>query len=329
MSQYVQIPQNEILPVKQFLSFFNITLEQYFLLEEVPFPVVTPHGRVVYPLRDSYYCYDMNTSDPSDLHKTEIDKYDILKDFYIDFATYSGHLSNKKKDFKHRFCRQDSDVYNLVFGKERITTQTTKSRTDIFHNLETGVCLYTNSLQMPGYQFTTLDIVNEVHPMRDQILSPGLFYGSYDEKLNTISVHSLTNQTIICNSQSTGNNTMTLVTTTIDKNKEALIAATKLEVGTIALDLITQQLIKALPQPFQLLIGESPLIKIAIANLANVMISQLSVEDQRLLAVNDAMLTVAYVETIRTFNFKEMIENALSNIPSESLALLTGSKLPA
>mgnify|MGYP000349579204 FL=1 len=54
------------------------------------------------------------------------------------------------------------------------------------------------------------------------------------------------------------------------------------------------------------------------------MISQLSIEDQRLLAVNEAMLTVAYTETIRTFKFQEIIEGALAGIPKESLALITG-----
>ena len=40
--------QNELLPVSTVLSFFNISLNQYFNLTQVPFPVVTPRGRVVY-----------------------------------------------------------------------------------------------------------------------------------------------------------------------------------------------------------------------------------------------------------------------------------------
>ena len=323
--------QNEILPVSTVLSFFNISLNQYFNLTQVPFPVVTPRGRVVYQDGNRYFTYDMSETNPSDTDRSSISADNIRAECYVDFATYTGASSSSAENFKHRIGRSHTDTDRLRFDDDCICTQTSSSRLDIYLNRDTGVMLDTYNGQRNGYLFTSLDIVNNVHPIRSKIEQPAIYTGQYDSTTNSISVieknpTQTVTATSACKQTSTSQETnqMSFVATTVDKNKEALISATKIEVGTIALDLITKQLIKALPEPVQLVVGQSPLIKIAIANLANVMISQLSIEDQRLLAVNEAMLTVAYTETIRTFKFQEIIEGALAGIPKESLALITG-----
>lgn len=109
----------------------------------------------------------------------------------------------------------------------------------------------------------------------------------------------------------------------LDANKSALVAATKLEVGNIALGLVTEQVTKVLPPPLQLLLTDSPLVKIAVANLVNVLISQLNTSDPKILAVNESILTVAYMETLRSFNIESIISNVLSGIPVEKLDLIT------
>ena len=323
--------QNEILPVSTVLSFFNISLNQYFNLTQVPFPVVTPRGRVVYQDGNRYFTYDMSETNPSDTDRSSISADNIRAECYVDFATYTGASSSSAENFKHRIGRSRTDTDRLRFDDDCIRIQTSSSSIDIYLNRDTGVMLDTYYAQRNGYLFTSLDIVNNVHPIRSKIEQPAIYTGQYDSTTNSISVieknpTQTVTATSACKQTSTSQETnqMSFVATTVDKNKEALISATKIEVGTIALDLITKQLIKALPEPVQLVVGQSPLIKIAIANLANVMISQLSIEDQRLLAVNEAMLTVAYTETIRTFKFQEIIEGALAGIPKESLALITG-----
>ena len=327
----MSLPQSELLPVSTVLSFFNISLNQYFNLAQVPFPVVTPRGRVVYQDGNRYFTYDMSETNPSDTDRSSISADNVRAECYVDFATYTGASSSSAENFKHRIGRSRTDTDRTRFDDSRIRTQTPSSSTDIYLDRDTGVMLETYNAQRNGYLFTSLDIVNNVHPIRSKIEQSAIYTGQYDSTTNSISVvEKNPTRTVTATSArkqtstSQETNQMSLVATTVDKNKEALIAATKIEVGTIALDLITKQLIKALPEPVQLVVGQSPLIKIAIANLANVMISQLSIEDQRLLAVNEAMLTVAYTETIRTFKFQEIIEGALAGIPKESLALITG-----
>lgn len=330
--------QSELLPVSEVLSFFNISLNQYFNLATVPFPIVTSRGRVVYQDGNRYFTYDMNADNPADTDRTSISADNVRSDCYVDFGVYSGQYALDKNSFNHRIDRSRTDTDRTRFDESRIRTQTPASSHDLYHDKNTGVLQKTYNGQRDNYLFTSLDLVNKTHTDRSRIKLPEVYTGEYDSQTNTISIVdkappapppvavNTTTPTPKPTRSSKGSTQMSLVTATVDKNKEALIAATKIEVGTIALDLITKQLIKALPEPVQLVVGQSPLIKIAIANLANVMIAQLSVEDQRLLAVNEAMLTVAYTETIRTFKFQEIIEGALAGIPKESLALITGSK---
>lgn len=310
----MSISRDELIPVSKFLEFFNIDLHTYFNLSNVLFPVVTEYGRVIYQRsNDRYFCYDMTDSSPNDTDTTSIGELEILSSCYIDLGTF-----DYSKPFSHRYSRSRTDGASTKIRENIITTQTAKSSRDLSYNIDTGVMLKVFSAQSISYPFTSLDLINDVDPLHDIIKYPsGTVKGTYDPIYNTISVTS---------TQSKENTVMSsIVSTTIDKNKEALITATKFEVGNIALDLVTKQLVKALPEPMQLLIGQSPLIKIAVANLANVVVSQLSINDQRLVAVNDAMLTVAYAETLRTFNLQEIIESALSGIPKGSLDIITGT----
>ena len=111
-------------------------------------------------------------------------------------------------------------------------------------------------------------------------------------------------------------------TNIIDPNKLAIIAAGKLEIGSLALDLITEQFIKVLPVPVQMMFGQNPAMKILVANIANIAISQMSLDDPRIAIVNEAMMTVAWQETFKSFNFADMISNALDKLPAAKLANL-------
>lgn len=310
------INRSEIIKISTFLKFFNISLEQYFNLSTVPFPVITEYGRVVYRRDSEYFCYDMTDSSPSDTDISRISETNIKDLCFIDFGSF-----DPTKSFSHRYSRSKTDRASVIIKDDIISTQTAKSSRDLNFNINTGVMLRQYRAQSEAYPFTSLDLINDVSDFYDKINNYE-YKGVYDPIHNLIRVEPI-NSSI----QSKENTPMSsIVSATLDKNKEALITATKLEVGNIALDLVTKQLVKALPEPMQVLVGQSPLVKIAVANLANVVVSQLSVSDPRITAINDAMLTVAFAETIRTFNFQEIIESALSGIPKGSLDLITGTQ---
>ncbi|AND75337.1 hypothetical protein FDH01_gp285 [Acinetobacter phage vB_AbaM_ME3] len=311
------INRSEIIRVSIFLKFFNISLEQYFNLSTVPFPVITEYGRVIYRRDSEYFCYDMTDSRPNDTDRSRMSETDIRDLCFIDLA-----LFDPVKSFSHRYSRSNTDRASLTIKDDIISVQTAKSSRDLDFKKDTGIMLKVFRAQSEAYPFTSLDLVNDVSDLYDKITNPIEYKGVYDP------IHNLIHVEPINSSNPSKENTLmsSIVSTTLDKNKEALITATKLEVGNIALDLVTKQLVKALPEPMQVLVGQSPLVKIAVANLANVVVSQLSVSDPRITAINDAMLTVAFAETIRTFNFQEIIESALSGIPKGSLDLITGAQ---
>lgn len=314
-------PYKQLIPIVTVLNFFGIDLKTYFKLSRVPFPVVTDKGRVVYLSNDDYVMYDMTDSNPDDTDISRVSESTVLSQCFVDFGIYEG-----SHYFNHRYNRSQTDANRTLIRENTVKAQTAKSSKDLFFRKSSGVLQDQYNLQRVSYPFTSLDLISSVAPDYELIKNPAEYKGVYDAVHNLVTIEPIVPQapqpSFI---QSQENPQMSNVSATIDKNKEALITATKLEVGNIALDLVTKQLVKALPEPMQLLVGQSPLIKIAVANLANVVVSQLSLNDPRLVAINDAMLTVAYAETIRTFNFQEIIESALSGIPKGSLDLITGA----
>ena len=109
------------------------------------------------------------------------------------------------------------------------------------------------------------------------------------------------------------------ISNVVDTNKAALITATKLEVGTLALDLVTDQLLKTLPEPLRAMIANNPVSKILVANLVNVLVTNTNVQDQRLLTVNKSMMTVGYMEFFKTFDIQSILNNIVNQIPANKL----------
>lgn len=309
------------LPVKEFLSFFNITLEQYFsLLNSVPFPIVRETGRVVYKRGDAYRMYDMHLGSPSDTDTSYISYEKVLEDCFVDFSEYEHREGDT--DFRFRTREGLPDMNRTYFRDDYIETQTLDSSTDLRLDKKNGIYRAPLSMTSVEYPFTSLDIYNTVSPMLAQIKS-GDYTGSF---VNGELILTPKKGSFLMSNSRNAVRTTTPLTTVVDQNKSALITATKLEVGALSLDLITEQVLKSLPAPIQLLATNNPLVKIAIANLINVIIIQTGIQDPKVQAVNEAMLTVSWMETIKTFDFKAILDGVLSNIPAGKLDTLVAAK---
>ena len=318
MSQHLQ---NAALPVKTVLDFFGLTLGQYLSLSVVPFPIVTSLGRVVYT---THQFYESTASDPTDTSRSDLSIAEILRDCYVDYGIFKNEGSKAFK-FRYRRLGNDENRTDLNYDEDHISTQTKDSSTYIYLDRNTGRQRKDFRLQTNEYHFSSFDIINAVHPDFAKI-TDGKHKGVYDPISNTVIIEPLsTRQKKKANNSGTPK--MTIQTDSIvEQNKQALITATKLEVGTLALDLVSAQVVKTLPTPVQVLVGENPLVKVAIANVINLILAQTSVDDERLLAVNEAMMTVAWMETIKTLDIKSMVEAALSSLPAGKLDALVAAK---
>ena len=116
------------------------------------------------------------------------------------------------------------------------------------------------------------------------------------------------------------------ISNVVDTNKVALITATKLEVGNLALDLVTEQFLKTMPEPLRAMIAKNPASKILVANLVNLLVSNTNVQDQRLLMVNESMMTAGYMEFFKTFDIQNILNNVVNQIPSNKLDTLKEDK---
>lgn len=318
-------PSN-LIPVADVLAFFGITLEQYFNLDKVPFPVVEPTGRVVYP---SLQTYDMRTSNPDDTGRNTLNKSYILRDCFVDYGTFTN---NGYPDFKFRLSRSavDENRTDMTYDSEHIKTETKDSSDSLYIHRNSGRQRKAYQMQTEDYLFSAFDLINGVHPDRAKI-GDGKHKGVYDEASRSIIIEPKSTRaprkTKQTQSKTTGTTPMAIKTDSIvEQNKAALITATQLEVGSLALDLVTTQVLKTLPAPVQLIIGDNPLAKIAIANVVNLVLAQTSLDDERLTVVNEAMMTVAWMETIRTLDVKGMVESALSSLPAAKLKALVDAK---
>jgi hypothetical protein len=318
---------NSLYPFKDFLALFDgLTVDAYFQLNVIPYPVVTHSGRVIYR-RDSgsFRTYDMGSSEPTDSDTTAYEVDDVFNRAFIDLAVFKNSVfRNDSTDIKFRLREVNVDNSRTsTDGNDNITTETRGSSTTLKFDPNTGLRQRDFHLYTDAYKFNNLDIINDVHDDYARIENKEKFNFVYDRANKTISISPKSTRS--SKAQQKGKTMSTAANTTqnvLDQNKAALITATKLEVGGIAIDLVTQQVLKALPAPVQLLIGDNPAAKIAVANLVNLIIGQLNIDDPRVAVVNEAMMTVAYMETLKTFNFKQMIDTALAGIPADKLAIL-------
>ena len=150
-----------------------------------------------------------------------------------------------------------------------------------------------------------------------------IYYSLFDISLDDLlAIHKQCQAVKNKPSKSTEQNTMPksdTISNVVDTNKVALITATKLEVGNLALDLVTDQLLKTLPGPLRVMISNNPASKILVANLVNILVTNTNVQDQRLLTVNESMMTAGYMEFFKTFDIQSILNNIVNQIPANKL----------
>lgn len=322
------------MPILEFLDKFNLGFMEYMNLAVIPYPIVTEDGNILYynSYTDNLFLSDCQLNDPEDLklkriHFYEDDLVSLLYDLYIDFNIYDPSLNLTDSVFRYNSSKIDRPRFiDSTYSK----VETTRSSIMIDIINKTGkVCgdiRNKHKLDRYTYSFNTFDLVNKRDPILDYILEDKVQILLQDNKLvfspkqNFNSTSSGDNMSTLNSAQTIGTNTV--VQNVIDKNKESLLIAAKLEVGGLALNLITEQIVKQLPQHFQFLLQDNPLIKVAISNLVNVVVQSMNIQDARILAVNDAMITASWIETVSMFNFQEIINTALSKLPESKVSTL-------
>ena len=168
------------------------------------------------------------------------------------------------------------------------------------------------------YKFDVNNLKTEYYNSVENIYY-SLFDISFDDLLT---IHKQCQSVKDKSSKSTEQNTMPksdTISNVVDTNKVALITATKLEVGNLALDLVTDQLLKTLPEPLRVIIANNPASKILVANLVNILVTNTNIQDQRLLTVNESMMTVGYMEFFKTFDIQSILNNVVNQIPANKL----------
>ena len=104
-----------------------------------------------------------------------------------------------------------------------------------------------------------------------------------------------------------------------------MITAAKLEVGNLAINLVTEQLLKLLPPPATMLLKDNPLLKVAVANLVQVLSSAIPVDDARVGVVVDSMMTASYIELLNSFDLQSIVTDMLDKLPKSKLTTLTSA----
>lgn len=322
------------MPLVDFLNKSGLSLLDYLCLDDIPYPIVSSDGNMLYfdPSEQNIYLTNCDTSHPRNLQLRylDLDSYqhkNALNRLYVDFNVFEKSKGNLLATF--RYLHDPVDLLQSV-NLTQLELETKTSSTKIRINKNTGRIsgeLYKyHNLDSYSYSFDPYDLVNTYDPILDFIIQDKVEFIVLNNKLS-FSIKQNSNSNSSGDNMSTSNSAQTIGTNTvvqnvIDKNKESLLIAAKLEVGGLALNLITEQLIKQLPEHFQFLLQDNPLIKVAISNLVNVVVQSMNVQDARILAVNDAMITASWIETVSMFNFQEIINTALSKLPESKVSTL-------
>lgn len=127
-------------------------------------------------------------------------------------------------------------------------------------------------------------------------------------------------ETMTSNTQTTVSNTVNAL---VDSNKASMITAAKLEVGNLAINLVTEQLLKILPPPASMILNDNPLFKVAVANLVQVLSTAIPVDDSRVDVVVDSMMTASYIELLGSFDLQGIVTDMLDKLPKSKLTTLT------
>ena len=348
--------ENSRLPLKKVLNALDINYKEYFQYFSVLFPVVL-NNQISF--RDNITHLDMYEVDFSylDFSKTE---YTLRFGPHFELTHYDNVYFLLKEDVNYSYVNfiseypQDTNIVsNVSMWKSIIERDNLENRNllkllkDVVLTLKPygDTYLYqTNHFQYNEnfflkssrdyYKFDVNNLKTEYYNSVENIYY-SLFDISFDDLL---AIHKQCQSVKNSSSKSTEQNTKPKPTeqntmpksdtmsNVVDTNKTALIIATKLEVGNLALDLVTEQFLKTMPEPLRAMIANNPASKILVANLVNILVTNTNVQDQRLLTVNESMMTVGYMEFFKTFDIQNILNNVVNQIPSSKLDSLKEDK---
>lgn len=333
--------QNSRLPLKTVLKALSLDYKEYFEYFSVLFPVVL-NNQISF--RDNITNLDMYEVDFSylDFKKTE---YTLRFGPHFELSHYDDNVYFLlKEDVNYSYVNfiseypQDTNIVsNISMWKNIIERDNLENRNllkllkDVVLTLRPygNTYLYqTNHFQYNEnfflkssrdyYKFDVNNLKTEYYNSVENI-----YYSLFDISLDDLlAIYKQCQSVKNRSSKSTEQNTMPksdTISNVVDTNKVALITATKLEVGNLALDLVTDQLLKTLPEPLRVMIANNPASKILVANLVNILVTNTNVQDQRLLTVNESMMTVGYMEFFKTFDIQSILNNVVNQIPANKL----------
>lgn len=320
-----------LIPIKDFLIRINLSLEDYLKLETVPFPVVLENGEVIYFKFNDIFVLDRNNTDVSSRKKIQIEgtlnQLYNSKEIFIDVRGFISkpsidlleidNLNYRNKELILDRLNSKKDESNFFF-----TSETTGNSDQIIHDIFTGKECSTCSFN--SYKFSSFDLISKINtPFLINYLNPNcsISYDKENQKFKYVlnSNFKQSETTMTQNSYAL----LTKANSVLEANKTAIIAATKLEVGGIALDLITDQIAKGIPEGFRPFIVNNPLFKIAVANAINLLVLQTGIEDPKLLILNDAMMTKSYSSMLESFDLTSLLSTVLTQIPAGKLKTLS------
>ena len=329
------------LPLKTVLEALKVNYKEYFEYFSVLFPVVLGN-QISY--RDNITNLEIYEVDFSylDFSKTE---YTLRFGPNFELSHYDNNVYFLlKEDVNYNYVNfiseypQDTNIVsNVSMWKSIIEKDNLKNRNllkllkDVVLTLrpygdtylyQTDHFQYNENfflkLSRDYYKFDVNNLKTEYYNSVENIYY-SLFDISFDDLL---AIHKQCQSVKDKSSKSTEQNTMPksdTISNVVDTNKAALITATKLEVGNLALDLVTDQLLKTLPEPLRAMIANNPASKILVANLVNILVTNTNVQDQRLLTVNESMMTVGYMEFFKTFDIQSILNSVVNQIPANKL----------
>ena len=340
--------ENSRLPLRKVLNALDISYKEYFKYFSVLFPVVL-NNQISF--RDNITHLDMYEVDFSylDFSKTE---YTLRFGPDFQLSHYDDNVYFLlKEDVKYNYVNfiseypQDTNIVSSVsMWKNIIERDNLENRTllkllkdvvftlqpyDNAHLFQTNHFQYNQNFFLKSsqdyYKFDINNLKTEFYNFTQTV-----YYFLYDISINDLLAwHKKCQNSQTKFSKSTEQNTMPksdTISSVVDTNKAALITATKLEVGNLALDLVTEQFLKTMPEPLRAMIAKNPASKILVANLVNLLVSNTNVQDQRLLMVNESMMTAGYLEFFKTFDIQNILNNVVNQIPSSKLNTLKEDK---
>lgn len=329
------------LPLKTVLEALNVNYKEYFEYFSVLFPVVLGNEIVYRANITNLEIYEVDFS-YLDFSKTE---YTLRFGPNFELSHYDNNVYLLlKEDVNYNYVNfiseypQDTNIVsNVSMWKSIIEKDNLKNRNllkllkDVVLTLrpygdtylyQTNHFQYNENfflkLSRDYYKFDVNNLKTEYYNSVENIYY-SLFDISFDDLLT---IHKKYQAVKNKPSKSAEQNTMPkseTISNVVNTNKAALITATKLEVGALALDLVTDQLLKTLPEPLRAMIANNPASKILVANLVNILVTNTNVQDQRLLTVNESMMTVGYIEFFKTFDIQSILNSVVNQIPANKL----------